>query len=392
MAAERTLRIGLVLLSTLAWAFCAGLTFAQEKESPEPAAPKAERRVFKSATLIYEVSPSVEDSTINLKMLAQAINRRLNPSFFSLSRIAVKPAGTRQIKIEVGKCSAERLKEIKRLVSTAGALEFRMIANEKKHAEEIEAAKDVVENDVRVDGEVVARWVAIDWRVVELASNREETHVGLIRQARATEEAEVVSRGQTQAYWLVLDLESIPKDRREGLVTRELEQGKKQVLVLTGMRLDGGGYVLRVNQLGTLQTLVVLDEFNVTGSNLESADADENEHGWPVIGFAFDVSGTQNFAKLTTKNAPDAKGFHQQLGILFDDVLIAAPMLNEPITGGHGLISGNFTEEEVNFIVAVLNAGSLPVRLERQPVSEILVELDAAQEKPAKAPRPAPEQ
>jgi SecD/SecF fusion protein len=373
MAAMRTLRFELVLLVALAWACCGCSTYVDQNDGPPD---------FKSAALIYEVAPYVEESTIDLKILAEALDRRLNPT--GARRIAVTPEGTRQIKIEVGECTAERLQLIKRMVSTAGKLEFRMLANEKEHWKFIDDARELMGNDLRMDDEIVARWVTADWRVVELASDREEAHREIIELALATNDDEVARHGQTQAIWLTLELESIPEDLREGLATRKLAGGENQVLALTNASRDSGGHVLRVDQLNTLQILTIQDEFNVTGANLKSAVTNIDDHGRLAIGFEFNKPGAESFAKLTTKYAPNLIGFHRQLGIVLDDVLLSAPTLNEPITGGFGQISGNFTEEEVDFIVAVLNAGSLPVRLERQPVSEMVVEIDVAQDEPGK--------
>ena len=45
---------------------------------------------------------------------------------------------------------------------------------------------------------------------------------------------------------------------------------------------------------------------------------------------------------------------------VLDDRVISAPVIREPITGGSGQISGNFTLEEANSVAMMLRAGSLP--------------------------------
>jgi preprotein translocase subunit SecD len=43
--------------------------------------------------------------------------------------------------------------------------------------------------------------------------------------------------------------------------------------------------------------------------------------------------------------------------------VVSAPVIREPITGGSGQISGNFTLEDANRIAMLLRSGTLPGRL-----------------------------
>ena len=54
----------------------------------------------------------------------------------------------------------------------------------------------------------------------------------------------------------------------------------------------------------------------------------------------------------------------KMLAIVFDEKIISYPMINEPILGGEGNISGNFTTESASELALLLRAGSLPVPLE----------------------------
>jgi hypothetical protein len=49
--------------------------------------------------------------------------------------------------------------------------------------------------------------------------------------------------------------------------------------------------------------------------------------------------------------------------IVLDDLIMSAPRINEPILGGSGQISGNFTVEETNSLAVVLRSGALPAKL-----------------------------
>jgi SecD/SecF fusion protein len=67
--------------------------------------------------------------------------------------------------------------------------------------------------------------------------------------------------------------------------------------------------------------------------------------------------------KLTGEHLPDdSTGLLYKLGIVIDGELFSAPAIQSKI-GKEGEITGSFTEVEVSDLAAVLNAGSLPVRL-----------------------------
>jgi preprotein translocase subunit SecD len=49
--------------------------------------------------------------------------------------------------------------------------------------------------------------------------------------------------------------------------------------------------------------------------------------------------------------------------IVLDNEVISAPVIREPIIGGSGQISGNFTVQSANELAILLRAGALPARL-----------------------------
>ncbi len=89
-----------------------------------------------------------------------------------------------------------------------------------------------------------------------------------------------------------------------------------------------------------------------------------------AVHFSFDAVGAQKFGELTRRNLPDETiNLHRHLGIVLDNTMLSAPQLNEVIHG-EGQITGSFTQEDVDFLVGVLNAGSLPATLNPIPISE----------------------
>jgi SecD/SecF fusion protein len=119
------------------------------------------------------------------------------------------------------------------------------------------------------------------------------------------------------------------------------------------------------------EVLVVKDVYDVTGKYLTSARPG-NEYGKPCVLFGFNTQGGQLFGNLTSENLPNQvqTDLKNQLGIILDGTMYSAPNIQSTITD-NGQITGNFTEKEVNDIVEVLNAGSLPAALAKTPVQEL---------------------
>jgi preprotein translocase subunit SecD len=96
----------------------------------------------------------------------------------------------------------------------------------------------------------------------------------------------------------------------------------------------------------------------VSGGDLVDAqpgfDQRTNE---PVVNFRFNSAGARKFAEVTQANV--GKPF----AIILDNKVISAPVIREPILGGSGQISGNFTVQSANDLAILLRAGALPAPL-----------------------------
>jgi preprotein translocase subunit SecD len=98
----------------------------------------------------------------------------------------------------------------------------------------------------------------------------------------------------------------------------------------------------------------------LTGKDLSKAAVGTAQDGTWLIEFELTGAGADKFGTLTTQLAPQ----NAPLGIFFDNGLISAPSVREPILQGSGQITGDFTYEGAKEIVDVLNAGALPVNVE----------------------------
>jgi len=95
-----------------------------------------------------------------------------------------------------------------------------------------------------------------------------------------------------------------------------------------------------------------------------------NQDQQPIVSFSFDPNGQQFFGELTLANVT------KPMAILLDDKAIQAPNIHEAITGGSGQITfgsnrdAEATRKEVETLVQILDAGSLPATLQREPISK----------------------
>ena len=82
------------------------------------------------------------------------------------------------------------------------------------------------------------------------------------------------------------------------------------------------------------------------------------DKGSPVVSFEFNNKGGRKFGKVTTEN------IGKRLAIILDKKVISHPNIREPITGGKGIITGQFTFQEATDLAMLLRAGALPAPLE----------------------------
>ena len=248
--------------------------------------------------------------TVDIEKLVQAINRRVNPG--GVLEVTIRPLGDTQIEVIIPEADREEVERLKRKISSAGTLEFRILANNRDHQALIEQALSREDRVLRdAEGRVLAWWVPI-------------------------------ARGQEANF-------AYPE-----IATRKRKDPR------TGYEFT--------------EVLVVKDPFDVTGAYLVHAAPGFDRTGAPAVFFTFNSEGGMRFGGLTGNNLPEPGQveFTRKLGIILDGYLYSAPAIRDTIFT-HGEITGRFTREEVQDLVDILNAGSLPARLSEQPVSELVI-------------------
>ena len=253
--------------------------------------------------LVYEIDSAKQpDGGVSMDKLVAAVSRRVNPG--GQKEVTVRQYGTNQLEVIVPEVDQAEVEFIKRIVSSAGVLEFRIVANpqDPRHKEIIEKATSSSGSLVSSGDRSIGRWIQID--------------------------------------------------------TQKINPAGDSTLV---MRQAGDG---------TPEVLVALDRFDVTGDFLSRASGGYDQNLQPCVNFSFNSQGSALFGTLTSQNLPDpANRLLSRLGIVLDGVLLSAPTIRSTISSD-GQITGSFKQADVEFLVGVLNAGSLPAALYSDPISE----------------------
>jgi len=96
----------------------------------------------------------------------------------------------------------------------------------------------------------------------------------------------------------------------------------------------------------------------VSGEDLVDAQSGFDQRtGEPIVSFKFDNKGATRFGIASQQNVG------RLFAIILDNKVISAPVIREPILGGTGQISGNFTVQSANDLAVLLRAGALPANL-----------------------------
>jgi protein-export membrane protein SecD len=156
----------------------------------------------------------------------------------------------------------------------------------------------------------------------------------------------------------VADLQSLGKTlTRPGRLSLQLVDTSMPVNDAINGRPPAGSSVLYTLDEPPVPYLVE-NRVLVSGDHVLDANAThEALGGEPVVAFRLDSRGTERFKWATTQYV--GKPF----AVILDDQVISAPIIREPIKGGTGQISGNFTDLEASTIALLMRTGALPARL-----------------------------
>ena len=115
-----------------------------------------------------------------------------------------------------------------------------------------------------------------------------------------------------------------------------------------------------IDMIGKTAMLEFQDESGhtvLTGKDLKNAQA-QIDHNRNLVALEFSDEGGQKFADLTAKN------IGKTIAILLDKQVLTTPVVQEMITGGKAVITGNRSIEEAQHLAILLRSGSLPVKVD----------------------------
>ncbi len=153
---------------------------------------------------------------------------------------------------------------------------------------------------------------------------------------------------------------SLPPMQQAKMVFRMVDQTANPNQVRQGGSLPSGSELLESyerNPDGSpSEYFVVRKKVEVSGEHLVDAQT-TYDRGQPVVSFRFDTVGGEKFGKVTAANVG------RPFAIVLDDRVISAPVIRQPILGGSGIITGNFSVPEANELSLLLRAGALPAAI-----------------------------
>ena len=206
--------------------------------------------------------------------------------------------------------------DLMRLITKAGALEFRIAPISSESATEGQEA---------------------------LRASERDRYIKILRNTLDKEGPQGLSRRTDPYMWF-----PIRGDRKSGYAAM--------------VTSDYGGqrYLLLSNSKGkTLLQRRDADRWALTNAFWSS-----DEKGLPAVGFSMNEAGAKFLHALTRNN----KGEH--MAILLDNEVYSAPVIKSAISSSGIITMGTFNSEQVDRLIKILRAGSLPAKLIEVPVAE----------------------
>ena len=324
----------------------------------------------------------------NLDELIAALKKRADPE--GVKEIPIRKIGGNRIEIILPQASNEEVEEVKKMLTDVGSLEFRILANGKHDKEVVGRAlgpgglakppsrymwarlgeisngtNPAFTNDSITDPEQ-------SWKK-DLYAGTDVYLTGKDSSGNSRTESSKVRRNTTNT--LILD----KPHGLKSITSYRIEYNPSHLKGGDPNNLGPNDLIVREEKVapGRVETYILanLDRTGqeVTGKYLRQAKPDVDDRLQPAVRFEFDSRGASRFGKLTREHKPEEGGaFRYQLAILLDKLVMSAPAINSEIRDS-GIIEGGpqgFKAKEVEHLIQVLRAGSLPASLNPNPLQE----------------------
>ncbi len=190
-----------------------------------------------------------------------------------------------------------------------------------------------------------------DYGLVQLKSSSQNQAIEIVRRRVdeiGTNEPNILKRGNDRILVELPGLEN--PDRIKSLL------GKTANLTFRFVTLN------EEESFGTEKLLyedgseaIISKRIVLSGDNLVDAQPRmDNQSNQTVVTFNLDRVGAKKFARATSS------GVGKRLAIILDGKIISAPNIVEPIVGGSGQITGDFTFQSATDLALLLRSGALP--------------------------------
>jgi len=243
--------------------------------------------------LVYELDEtnSTDDSTI-----VEVVEQRLA----SRRGVRVRLIDGTKLEVTVPGLKSTDLHTVQDLITTAGVLDFRIVA------------------EISKDSNLVA--------IHEESSDRQTA-------------TELLYQDQRIGLWLAVKQKADGQDMCD---------------------FDSNVNLLREGD-GQREVLIKTSTHDVNGSHLRSVSRGFDDAMKPAINFSLTTRGAQRMRSLTRAYVA------RRLAIIVDGRVISAPTIQSEISD-RGQITGQFAEQEVEFLVRMLRAGPLPYKVKDTPL------------------------
>jgi SecD/SecF fusion protein len=335
--------------------------------------------------LVYQVENLPPGATMD--DLISALKKRADPE--GVKEIPIRKMGDR-IEIILPQATNEEVDEIKKMLTDVGQLEFRILATYKHDKDVIPRAlgplgmkslprykwarlgeistgtNPAVSGDVLTDTQ--QSWKKDLYAGTQIVLNgKDATGAGKTESLKVKRNTATTMTLETPVTLKSVDSYRVEfnPSRLQGGDPANLNNWAPSELIVREEKVAPGRTELFV--------LCNLDRQNINGGMLSLARPDVDQKFQPAVRFEFKREGARKFGQLTREHLPEENAsFHYQLAILLDNLVMSAPNINSEIRES-GTIEGGaqgFKQREVDHLVQVLQAGSLPASLNPVPLQE----------------------
>ena len=339
--------------------------------------------------LIYELEDQGEEgSNVTTTDLVTPIRNRIDPG--GLNEIVIRARGGRQLEIIIPDKNSDEVERIKDLISTAGNLNFMLLADRANEGNLIQRALEPSQLGKK---RIFASDTAEKEASVPIAEGQNPDDrtrpLGLWARVDREIESPLVTRDLTgpdnQPITKIVPLRvninsGIYRNAVTGQILSGMDDNARREFPGDLPTRDRPGYYIEkylakhgITEVDVLLTASVKPNGPPArpvlgdGGKIVNASSGYGTKG-PEVRFRLNDRAGNRMNALTSANLSQGNS-SRFLAMVLDDVVLSAPAIQGTITKD-GQVSGKFTQKDVSFLVDILKGGSLPATLNKVPISE----------------------